>query len=385
MPQSAAERRRDAMSDASITIETAGGGRVVRFAGPLLVADIGALRDRLATLPDAGPVTLDLSGAGAMDTAGAWLIVTLRRRLAAEGVETRLEGADPKQALLIETVDKALPTEDVAAPRRGGLLGWLGRVGEATAAAGVVAVEMTSFAGEIVACFAATLVRPWRLRLTALVYHMQDVGLNAVPIVTLMAFLIGVVLAFMGSVQLRAFGAEVFVVDLIAITILRVLGVLMAAIIVAGRTASAYTAAIGSMKLREEIDAMRTLGLDPIEVLVLPRVLALIIMLPLLAFLADVAGLVGGGLMAWVELGISPALFAARLVESSDPWNFLVGIIQAPFFAALIGLVGCYEGMKVEKSAESLGARTSDAVVLAIFLVIVTTAAFSVFFMQVGV
>jgi len=373
------------MSDASITIETAGGGRVVRFAGPLLVADIGALRDRLATLPDAGPVTLDLSGAGAMDTAGAWLIVTLRRRLAAEGVETRLEGADPKQALLIETVDKALPTEDVAAPRRGGLLGWLGRVGEATAAAGVVAVEMTSFAGEIVACFAATLVRPWRLRLTALVYHMQDVGLNAVPIVTLMAFLIGVVLAFMGSVQLRAFGAEVFVVDLIAITILRVLGVLMAAIIVAGRTASAYTAAIGSMKLREEIDAMRTLGLDPIEVLVLPRVLALIIMLPLLAFLADVAGLVGGGLMAWVELGISPALFAARLVESSDPWNFLVGIIQAPFFAALIGLVGCYEGMKVEKSAESLGARTSDAVVLAIFLVIVTTAAFSVFFMQVGV
>ncbi len=210
------------------------------------------------------------------------------------------------------------------------------------------------------ACFVATLVRPWRLRVTSLVHHMQDVGLNAVPIVTLMAFLIGVVLAFMGAVTLRQFGAEVFVVDLIAITILRELGVLMAAIIVAGRTASAYTAAIGSMKLREEIDAMRTLSLDPIEVLVLPRMLALIIMLPLLGFVANIAGLVGGGLMAWINLGISPALFASRLVESSDPWNFLVGMIQTPFFAIVIGLVGCYEGMKVEKSAESLGARTSD-------------------------
>ncbi|MBA3324158.1 MAG: ABC transporter permease [Rhodobacteraceae bacterium] len=373
------------MAEAGVSIDTSGGGRRVRFAGPLLVSALGGLRDQLGALPGSGPVTIDLAGAGAMDTAGAWLIVTLRRRLRAEGVETRVEGADAKQALLIETVEKALPTEDAAAQRPGGLVGWIGSVGEATAAAGVVAAEMTSFAGEIVAAFAATLVRPWRLRVTALVHHMQDVGLNAVPIVTLMAFLIGVVLAFMGSVQLRQFGAEVFVVDLIAITILRVLGVLMAAIIVAGRTASAYTAAIGSMKLREEIDAMRTLGLDPIEVLVLPRVLALVIMLPLLAFLANVAGLAGGALMAWIELGISPALFAARLVEASDPWNFLVGMIQAPFFAAIIGIVGCYEGMKVEKSAESLGARTSDAVVLAIFLVIVVTAAFSVFFMQVDV
>ena len=150
---------------------------------------------------------------------------------------------------------------------------------------------MLSFSGEVMATLAGTLVRPWRLRLTALVHHMQDVGLNAVPIVALMAFLIGVVLAFMGSVQLRQFGAEVFVVDLIAVTILRELGVLMAAIIVAGRTASAYAAAIGSMKLREEIDAMRTLGLDPIEVLFLPRVLALLITLPLLGLVADVAGL----------------------------------------------------------------------------------------------
>jgi phospholipid/cholesterol/gamma-HCH transport system permease protein len=373
------------MGDADVSIEAGETGRRVRFAGPVAVGELDALRARLTTLPGAGPVTIDLAGAGAMDTAGAWLIATLRRRLAAEGVETRLEGADAKQALLIETVERALPPPDAPTAPRGGFLDWVERVGRATAEGVATTRDMIAFGGEIVARFVGAVARPWRFPFTSLVHHMQDVGLNAVPIVALMAFLIGVVLAFMGSVQLRQFGAEVFVVDLIAITVLRVLGVLMAAIIVAGRTASAYTAAIGSMKLREEIDAMRTLGLDPIEVLVLPRVLALVITLPLLGFLAGVAGLVGGAVMAWIELGISPSLFAARLTESGDRWNFLVGMIQAPFFAAIIGLVGCYEGMQVEKSAESLGQRTSDSVVLAIFLVIVTTAAFSVFFMQLGV
>ncbi len=373
------------MGEGTITIDAAEAGRTVRFAGPIVIADLAALRERLRALPGTGPVTIDLAGAQAMDTAGAWLVLTLRQRLAAEGVATEIAGLDARKSLLLDTVAKALPDEHKPPAPHPGFIDWLGRVGRATHAAGVVVLEMLSFSGAVVTTFFGTLVRPWRLRVTALVHHMQDVGLNAVPIVTLMAFLIGVVLAFMGSIQLRQFGAEVFVVDLIAITILRELGVLMAAIIVAGRTASAYTAAIGSMKLREEIDAMRTLGLDPMEVLVLPRVLALVIMLPLLAFVSNVAGLVGGALMSWVELGVSPALFATRLLESGDRWHFLVGMIQAPFFALIIGLVGCYEGLKVEKSAESLGQRTSDSVVLAIFLVIVTTALFSVFFMQLGV
>ena len=192
------------MSEGSITFETEGSGRTVRFAGPVVVSDLEALRAKLATLPGAGPVTLDLAGAGAMDTAGAWLIVTLRRRLKAEGVETRLDGADAKQALLIETVDKALPTEPPPPLRHGGFIAWVAGVGEATAGAGRTLHEMTSFGGEIAESFLATLVRPWRLRVTALVHHMQDVGLNAVPIVSLMSFLIGVVLAFMGSVTLRA-------------------------------------------------------------------------------------------------------------------------------------------------------------------------------------
>jgi phospholipid/cholesterol/gamma-HCH transport system permease protein len=199
-----------------------------------------------------------------------------------------------------------------------------------------------------------------------------------------MAFLIGVVLAFQGAAQLRQFGAEVFVVDPIPISVLRELGILLTAIIVAGRSASAYTAAIGSMKMREEIDAMRTLGLDPIAVLVVPRVLALVLTLPVLGFLADIAGLVGGSAMSWIELGVSPGVFQARLL-SIDPWHFAVGLIKAPFFALIIGLIGCYEGLKVEGNAESLGQLTSRSVVLAIFAVIVVDALFSIFFAVVDV
>lgn len=343
----------------------------------------GAGAGETAAGPDA--ITLDLSAAGAMDTAGAWLVIDLRRRLAAQGVETRVQGADAKQTLILETVDKALPREAPPPPPARGLIPWIGRVGEGTATFYTGARDMIGFAGEIIARFLGVAFRPWRFPFTSLVHHMQDVGLNAIPIVSLMAFLIGVVLAFMGAVQLRQFGAEVFVIDLIAITLLRELGILMAAIIVAGRTASAFTAAIGSMKLREEIDAMRTLSIDPVTNLVVPRIVALVIMLPMLGFIANIAGLLGGGLMSWAELGISPALFVARLRDAGDGWNFAVGMIKAPFFAAVIGLVGCFEGMQVEKSAESLGARTSEAVVVAIFMVIVMDAAFAIFFMKVGV
>jgi phospholipid/cholesterol/gamma-HCH transport system permease protein len=174
-------------------------------------------------------------------------------------------------------------------------------------------------------------------------------------------------------------------VDLISISILRELGILLTAIIVAGRSASAFTAAIGSMKLNEEVDAMRALGLDPVEVLVLPRVMALVIMLPFLGLVADLAGLVGGALMSWLELGISPGMFRTRLVENTEARHFLVGIAKAPFFAVIIGITGCYQGLKVESSAESLGQLTSKSVVMAIFMVIVVDALFSIFFAAVGV
>jgi phospholipid/cholesterol/gamma-HCH transport system permease protein len=228
-------------------------------------------------------------------------------------------------------------------------------------------------------------MRPRAFRFTALVSHCEDVGLRAVPIVSLMAFLIGVVLAFQGAAQLQQFGAEIFVVDLIAISILRELGILLTAIIVAGRTASAFCAAIGSMKMRQEIDAMRTLGIDPGHALILPRILALVLMLPILGLIANVAGLVGGGLMAWLELGISPARFVIRLIGETDVSNVIVGLVKAPVFAVLIGVIGCEAGLRVGDTAESLGRMTSSAVVAAIFAVIVADALFSIFFQQIGV
>jgi phospholipid/cholesterol/gamma-HCH transport system permease protein len=222
-------------------------------------------------------------------------------------------------------------------------------------------------------------LHPTRLRLTSVVFHMQEAGLNAVPIAALMAFLIGVVLAYMGAVQLRQFGAEIFVVDLIAIAVLRELGILLTAIIVAGRSASAFTASIGSMKMREEIDAMRTIGIDPIETLVLPRIAALIVSLPILVFIGDLTCLFGGALMSMLYLDIGMEVYLQRLHDAINMRHFLVGLVKAPFIALIIGLVGCLEGMSVKGSAESLGAHVTTSVVKAIFLVIVFDALFAIY------
>jgi phospholipid/cholesterol/gamma-HCH transport system permease protein len=369
------------MTEPTVSIAESEGKAVVSLAGSLLVGAVDAVLAKLAPVSGAGEgeVVIDLGGLDALDTAGAWTIVELKRRLAGEGVEVRVEGAGEARRTLLDAVERSFPAEIVPAPRPG-FADWLAGVGAATVGGVRLSLELLAFLGAIIATLGGALIRPWRLRLTSLVYHMQEAGLNAVPIVALMAFLIGVVLAFQGASQLRQFGAEVFVVDLIAISILRELGILLTAIIVAGRSASAFTAAIGSMKMREEIDAMRTLGLDPLEVLVVPRVLALILTLPLLGVVADMAGLVGGAAMAWIELDVSPGMFMARLQEGTDIWQYAIGIIKAPFFALIIGLIGCYEGMKVEGNAESLGRNTSASVVLAIFLVIVADAMFSIFF-----
>jgi phospholipid/cholesterol/gamma-HCH transport system permease protein len=278
----------------------------------------------------------------------------------------------------------------LATPRipEGGLtwtVALLGGVGAAVVGLWGGLVAFAGVLGLFLVRLAQSLVQPRQFRLTALVHHCEAVGVQAVPIVALMAFLIGVVLAFQGSAQLRQFGAEVFVVDLIAVSILRELGILLTAIIVAGRTASSFTAAIGSMKMREEIDAMRTLGIDPGHVLVVPRVLALVLMLPLLGLIADLAGLFGGALMSWIELGISPAMFLTRLAEGANAGHAFVGLVKAPVFAVLIGVIGCQAGLAVGKTAESLGRMTSTAVVAAIFAVILADAMFSIFFQRIGI
>nr|WP_111299588.1 ABC transporter permease [Paracoccus saliphilus] len=346
------------------------GARVV-LTGQLVVWTL----HRLSPVPAAA--TLDLAALEGLDTAGAW---ALAQRQTAGGCVT---GLSQRHATLLAAVTAALPAPQQAPLPPPGWHQALEETGRQVVGALVYLKELVGYLGRSLAALGRALRRPGRFPLTALVHHCQETGLRAVPIVAVMSFLIGVVLAFQGADQLRRFGAEIFVVDLIAISILRELGILLTAIIVAGRTASALTASIGSMKMRQEIDAMQTLGLDPDMVLILPRVLALVLMLPILGLVSALTGLLGGAIMSWVELGISPAVFLRRLDELSIG-HAIVGLSKAPVFALIIGVIGCHAGMRVGKDAESLGRMTSAAVVSAIFAVIIADAAFSIFFARLG-
>ncbi len=350
-------------------------GRVVMGA----VEDLRALLEGLAG--DTGEdVTVVFDDVEAFDTAGAWLIASL-------GPESRirLEGASESQERLVSSARELMATYSDAEVPEMGLRAWVEKVGENTVEKMKTAHSVVEFLGATLVRIALLVRRPGRLRLASLTRHMQETGLQAIPIVVVMSFLIGIVLAFQGASQLSRFGAEIFVVELIAISILRELGSLLTAIIVAGRTGAAFTSAIGSMKMREELDAMRTLGLDPIEVLVVPRVLALMITLPILGFVADISGLVGGALMSWSELGVSPGAFQTRLSETVNVSHYVIGLAKTPFFALIIAVVGCQQGFSVGSNAESLGRMTSRSVVISIFMVIVLDALFSVFFALVGV
>lgn len=365
----------------------AGGASRLAPKGRWLIGDVGRLDSTLAGLqvPRDRPLTIDLGGVEALDTAGVWLIYRTAKRLKSEGVTVEFAGIRREHAILLEQVAAADRPAEIEPPHGPAFRRMVERVGAGTLFVLAQMRAFVGFLGLVVEVAAKSVVQPRRLRFTPLVYHMEQVGLNALPIVGLISFLIGVVLAYQGASQLQRFGAEIFVVNLIGVSVLREIGILLTAIVVAGRSGSAFTAQIGSMKIREEVDAMRTLGLDPIEVLVLPRMLALILTLPLLAFFSDMMGLLGGGLMAWFTLGIPPDLFLERLNEAVGLWHFWVGLIKAPVFAALIALVGCYEGMRVEGSAESVGQLTTRSVVESIFLVIVADALFSIFFNIVGV
>lgn len=343
------------------------------LSGPFGLVDLGRLPGELI---DAR--RFDLSGLTRLDTAAAWYLADRR----AAGVTL---GALPAHLQgFFDGIAQAIPQPDPAPPAPDWWQALLTTLGQWMVTFWTFLSGIAEYTGRFWVALGHCLRHPRDFRLTSLVWHCQETGLKAVPIVALMAFLIGVVLAFQGATQLRQFGAEVFVVDLIAISILRELGVLLTAIIVAGRTASALTAAIGSMKMREEIDAMRTLGLNPDLVLLLPRVLALVITLPILALIADLSGLLGGAIMSWVELGVSPSMFQTRLLADTSVNHVIAGLSKAPVFALIIGIIGCHAGMQVGSDAESLGSMTSSAVVRAIFAVIIVDALFSVFFAQVG-
>lgn len=327
---------------------------------------------------------IDLAGLEALDTVGAWLLHRLIRRLENQGGTVAIGEAAPEHRILLQRM--MLPPERTALARPHVPLfrAFAEHIGESTVEIGREARNLVGFLGLTAVTLGRAVLRPGRIRFVSLISHLERVGLNALPIVGLLSFLIGVVLSYQGADQLRAFGAEIYSVNLVGVSVLREIGVLLTAILVAGRSGSAFTAEIGTMKVNEEVDAMKTLGLDVMEVLVLPRLLAVIIALPLLTFFADLSALVGGALMSLIVLGISLPQFLEQLRSYVTDATFWVGFIKAPFFAGLIGLVGCYEGLKVEGGADSVGRLTTKAVVESIFLVIVADAAFSILFSYLG-
>ncbi len=351
------------------------------LAGDWRVSAAAGLDRRVAVL--AGPVgEIDASGIERMDAAGALQLLKLARRAGVDLGHVRL---DPEQSALVSAVVEALDEPDSEADPGPAL--WkrmLAHVGKAVAEIASNLRQLVAFLGLTLVTGLAVAFRPSRWRVTATVHHMEQTGLDALPLVSLLSFLVGAVVAFLGATVLRDFGAELFVVDLTTYAFLREFGVLLTAILLAGRTASAFAAQIGTMKSREEIDAMRTVGLDPIELLVLPRLIALLIMLPLLAVVATLAGLLGGLTVSVLTLDIPYEMFVNRVYETVGLNHYLSGLVKAPLFAAVIALVGCLEGFKVGGTAQSVGERTTSAVVQSIALVIVIDALAAIFFMEIG-
>ncbi|MET0245948.1 MAG: ABC transporter permease [Sphingomonas sp.] len=353
-------------------------GGTLAFTGDLSLARIGNLPDRLQDY--SGEVSrIDLSQVERIDTVGAWVV---HRFAKARGAS--IEGLGPDAQHLLEQVAAAerplaLPDKPQAPFNR-----VLGEIGDAVVVAGRTLYGLLGFMGATVIAFWNVVRSPHRFRFNATVQRFEVVGVSALGIIGLMSFLIGIVIAQQGAVQLREFGAEIFTINLLGRITLRELGVLMTAIMVAGRSGSAFAAQLGTMKLTEEIDAMRTIGVSPMEALVLPRTIAVICMMPLLAFYSSLIGIIGGGLLCWITLDIPPVTFVQKLREVVPMTDLWVCLIKAPVFGAVIAIAGCFQGMQVEGDAEQVGRRTTTAVVQAIFLVIVIDAFFAVFFERIG-
>ncbi len=373
------------MTTPSLTLDTSSQPACLRIAGDWTLAHYASLkRDSERLRAQYTPDTVaDLSQLGRLDTAGASLLAEL---LGTERLSRCTHDLPEASRALLKNVyqsvqDYCIPVKE---PERNVLLLLLERIGCAVGILWQDSMQLLGFIGVILETLLRRALQPHRWRITPVVAHIEQTGLDAAPIVALLTFLVGAVVAFLGATVLADFGATVFTVDLVAFSFLREFAVLLTAILMAGRTASAFTAQIGSMKANEEIDAIRTLGLNPMELLVVPRVLALLITLPLLTFVAMLCGIVGGAVVCALSLGISPAMFLSLLQSDIGVQHFLVGLAKAPFFAFLIAAIGCLEGFKVSGSAESVGAHTTSAVVQSIFVVIVLDAVAALFFMEMG-
>jgi phospholipid/cholesterol/gamma-HCH transport system permease protein len=357
-------------------------------AGPWIAAHSSALEQLVDSVSllraSTHRIIIDIARAEQLDTLGAWLLERLARSFRDRGQELLFVGVpDRFRGLLdrVHDVNRQTPTPRARVNR---VIAGLESVGRATVGFKGDAKSFLEMLGAIGISLYSIVVRPRTLRLTSTVHHLNRVGWQAIPIMLLITFLIGGIIAQQGIFHFRKFGADAYVVDMVGILVLREIGVLIVSIMVAGRSGSAYTAELGSMKMREEIDALRTMGFNPVEVLILPRVLALVCALPILTFLGSMSALYGGGLVAWLYGGMSPEIFIARIREAISVTHFEVGMIKAPFMALVIGVVACSEGLRVKGSAESLGLQTTTSVVKSIFLVIVLDGVFAVFFASIG-
>ncbi|MBO6562985.1 MAG: MlaE family lipid ABC transporter permease subunit [Nisaea sp.] len=376
-----------AAADTSLSITETGGELRVGIAGPLTVEAVGRLdrqfRDALSATPR--QVVIDAAGITALDSAGAWVLRRTSDAFSGRGIDVRLDGLQARYAALVE---KAFVPEPEAPDGENGpnpLIAMTARAGEAMFDMVQVGRDLFGFFGLTIVSLLGLLTGRTRLRFVALVSQLEYVGLNAVGIVSLLCFLVGVVLAYMGSLQLERFGAAILTVNLVGVSVLREIGVLLTAIIVAGRSGSAFTAQIGTMKVNQEVDALETLGLSPVDVLVIPRLIALFIALPVLVFIGNIAGLAGGAMISVLTLDLTIQQFLTQLKSAVDLWDFWTGMMKAPVFAYVIAVVGCHQGLQVSGSAESVGFRTTKSVVESIFIVIVLDALFAVFFAEVGI
>ena len=336
-----------------------------------------AVDTAIRSQPSGQTIEIDCTAVDRMDTFGALLLERLRRAYAKGGKEPRVVGLKTRYRILMEQMERS-GLEPQPPKRRTDSI--LERVGGEVVSIAADAMALLNFIGATLVAIGRMVVRPKTFRFTAMVNQVDRVGFRAVPIIILITFLIGAILAQQGIFHFRRFGADIYVVDMVGVLVLRELGVLIVSIMIAGRSGSAYTAELGSMRMREEVDALRVMGFDPVGVLVVPRILALLLALPMLTFIGSMAALLGGGIVAWGYGGILPNVFIDRLKDAISIDHFLVGMIKAPFMAAVIGLVACLEGMRVGGSAESLGQHTTASVVKAIFLVIVMDGLFAMFF-----
>ena len=356
-------------------------GCTLRLLGSWTTAALGEIGELPAAGEQpAGPLTIDGAGLSGLDTAGALLLHRLRERLEGQGISARLVGLGDHQADLLELVaGKAEPASAGPSELGGGRPGSLEALGRATlgwTAEGLGAVSMALL---------SALVSPLRVRWRQVFRVVELDGVRALPVLGMLAFLLGVVIAYQSGVQLRVYGGNLYVVDLVTITVLRELGPMMTAIVVAGRSGSAYAAQIGTMQVTEEVDALRSIGVAPLDLLVLPKILGLVVALPLLTVFANVAAVVGAMVMSAMMLDLSPEVFVRRIPEAVTLSSLMTGIAKAPVFAIAIAVVGCYQGFQVRGGADSVGSHTTTSVVQAIVLVIVLDAGFSVVYSWMGI